>query len=184
MSSQKADVLILSSAIGSGHMRASAALTEGIKLLAPKLECLTVDFPREVSPAIEALLRRAYLESLKLMPDVYGRIYRVSELRASERGTMRWTSDVYERISQISELWTGRYSPALREDDLPNAPRFSPGGSGLKTLESLVQETGAKALVAPHFYGAGVLGSYKERKPDVFAAAVLTDYVPHPVGVP
>src|SRR3954463_11568680 len=70
--SQRADILILSSAIGSGHMRASAALTEGIKLLAPELECLTVDFPREVSPAMEALLRRAYLESLKLMPDVYG----------------------------------------------------------------------------------------------------------------
>jgi processive 1,2-diacylglycerol beta-glucosyltransferase len=186
MVSRRADILILSSAIGSGHMRASAALTKGVKLLAPELECLTVDFPREVSPAMEALLRRAYLESLKLMPDVYGRIYRVSELRSSERGTMRWTSDVYGRISQISELWAARrYAPAFRDDDPPpNTRRFSPGGSGLKTLESLVHETGAKSLVAPHFYGAGVLGSYKEQNPGVFAAVVLTDYVPHPVGVP
>lgn len=166
-------------------MRASAALTKGVKLLAPELECLTVDFPREVSPAMEALLRRVYLESLKLMPDVYGRIYRVSELRASERGTTRWTSDAYGRLSQISELWAARrYGSALREGDRPNARRSSPVGSGLKTLERLAEETGAKALVAPHFYGAGVLGSYKEQKPNVFAAVVLTDYVPHPVGVP
>src|SRR5205085_11203008 len=99
VNSQKADVLILSSAIGSGYMRASAALTEGIKLLAPELECLTVDFPREVSPAMEALLRRAYLESLKLMPDVYGKIYRMSELRSAEPDAMRRASNVYERIS-------------------------------------------------------------------------------------
>src|ERR671916_3066399 len=97
---QKADVLILSSAIGSGHMRASAALTKGVELLAPELECLTVDFPREVSPTMEALLRQAYLESLKLMPDVYGRIYRMSETRASRQGTINRTSDVYERLSR------------------------------------------------------------------------------------
>ncbi len=62
---QKADILVLSSARGSGHMRASTALTQGVELLAPELSCLTVDFPREVSPTTEALLRQAYLESLK-----------------------------------------------------------------------------------------------------------------------
>ena len=111
---QKADVFILSSGIGSGHMRASAALTKGVELLAPELECLTVDFPREVSPAIEALLRQAYLESLKLMPDLYGKIYRMSKIRASKQGTIRQTSDAYERIAQISEPWAARYDPAYR----------------------------------------------------------------------
>jgi processive 1,2-diacylglycerol beta-glucosyltransferase len=48
----------------------------------------------------------------------------------------------------------------------------------------LVAATGAKVLVAPHFYGAGVLGYYKEQDPRTFAAVVLTDYVPHPIGVP
>ena len=47
-----------------------------------------------------------------------------------------------------------------------------------------MSSTGARALVAPHFYGAGVLGNYKERNPRAFAAVVLTDYVPHPIGVP
>jgi processive 1,2-diacylglycerol beta-glucosyltransferase len=47
-----------------------------------------------------------------------------------------------------------------------------------------VRQTGARALIAPHFYGAGVLGAYKELDRQAFAAVVLTDYVPHPVGVP
>ncbi|MBA3701791.1 MAG: hypothetical protein H0W79_03035, partial [Rubrobacteraceae bacterium] len=56
--------------------------------------------------------------------------------------------------------------------------------AGLRTLERLVSSTGAQALVAPHFYGAGVLGAYKEQNPEMFSAVVLTDYVPHPIGVP
>src|ERR687894_1176888 len=181
---QKADILVLSSAIGSGHMRASAALTQGVKLLAPDLDCLTVDFPREVSPTTEALLRQAYLESLKLMPDVYGRIYRMSETRASRQGTINRASDVYERLTRISELWATRYVGTHREGDLPEPHSHLPRRSGLRTLGRLAEETEAKVLVASHFYGAGVLGKYKERNSRASTAVVLTDYVPHPVGVP
>jgi processive 1,2-diacylglycerol beta-glucosyltransferase len=165
-------------------MRASAALTEGVDLLAPELDCLTVDFPREVSPTTEALLRQAYLESLKLMPDVYGKIYRMAEIRASKQGTTSRTSDAYERLAQISELWTARYTGSYREGDHPDLHSRQPRRSGLRTLGRLAEETQAQALVAPHFYGAGVLGKYKERNPRAFTTVVLTDYVPHPVGVP
>ena len=143
-----ADILILSSAIGSGHMRASAAVVRGVELLDPEKTCSIVDFPHEVSPGIEQLLRSAYLGSLKLWPAAYGRIYRSSE--GGRQGSYR---DFVER-------------------------------AGLRTLERLVSSTGARALVAPHFYGAGVLGDYKERNPGAFASVVLTDYVPHPIGVP
>jgi processive 1,2-diacylglycerol beta-glucosyltransferase len=143
-----ADILFLSSAIGSGHMRASAAVVRGVELLDPERTCTIVDFPHEVSPGIEHLLRSAYLQSLKLWPEAYGRIYR------SSRGTQ------------------------------PGSYRNYVEGAGLNTLERLVSRTGSRALVAPHFYGAGVLGNYKERNPRAFAAVVLTDYVPHPIGVP
>jgi processive 1,2-diacylglycerol beta-glucosyltransferase len=143
-----ADILILSSAIGSGHTRASAALVRGVALLDPARTCSIVDFPHLVSPGIEQLLRSAYFGSLKLWPEAYGRIYRSSE--GGRPGSYR---DFVER-------------------------------AGLRTLERLVSSTGARALVAPHFYGAGVLGNYKERNPGAFAAVVLTDYVPHPIGVP
>ena len=143
-----ADILILSSAIGSGHMRASAALVRGVALLDPARTCSIVDFPHLVSPGIEQLLRSAYLGSLKLWPEAYGMIY-----RSSEGGRPSPYRDFVER-------------------------------AGLRTLERLVSSTGARALVAPHFYGAGVLGNYKDQNPGAFAAVVLTDYVPHPIGVP
>src|SRR5919107_499562 len=145
----KADVLILSSAIGSGHMRASAAVVRGIALLDPEKNCSIVDFPHEVSPGIERLLRDAYLESLKLWPEAYGRLYQSS-------GTGQQSTTYMQYIQT----------------------------AGIKTLEGLVASTGARVLVAPHFYGAGVLGVYKEQNPRMFSAVVLTDYVPHPIGVP
>jgi processive 1,2-diacylglycerol beta-glucosyltransferase len=145
----KVDVLILSSAIGSGHMRASEALVRGVTLLDSDRTCTVVDFPHEVSPDIEHLLRSAYLESLKLWPTAYGKIYRSSESRTQPRSYQHYV----ER-------------------------------AGLNTLKRLVASTGVRALVAPHFYGAGVLGSYKEQNPRAFAAVVVTDYVPNAIGVP
>ena len=133
---------------------------------------------------MEALLRKAYLESLKLMPAAYGRIYRLSELQAPQQETTRWASDTYERMSQISELWASRHGPTYVGGGEPEALRRTSRTSGLNTLDRLVEETGARVLVAPHFYGAGVLGNYKEENPQMFAAVVLTDYVPHPLGVP
>lgn len=148
MAMENAGVLILSSSIGSGHNRASAALTRGVELLDDRKKVLTVDFPREVSPRMEQLLRTVYLECLKLWPRAYAELYRGSGSSHSER-----------------------YQYYLDEP-------------GLRTLDRLVSETGAEALVAPHFYGGGVLGYYKKRNPGVFTALVLTDYVPHPLGVP
>src|SRR5215203_5929460 len=150
MTSQEnhADFLILSSAIGSGHMQASAAVVRGMALLDPEKTCSIVDFPHEVSPEVESLLRDVYLESLKLWPTAYGRLYQSSG--------------------------TGRQSTYVRYIHT----------AGLETLERLVSSTGAQGLVAPHFYGAGVLGVYKEQNPGMFSAVVLTDYVPHPIGVP
>jgi processive 1,2-diacylglycerol beta-glucosyltransferase len=156
-----ADILILSSAIGSGHMRASAAVVRGVELSDPERTCSIVDFPHEVSPGIEHLLRSAYLESLKLWPAAYGRIYRSSEVPGR-----------------------GGAQAGTQEDPRHGSYRHYVENAGLRTLERLRSETGARALVAPHFYGAGVLGHYKERNPGVFAAVVLTDYVPHPIEIP
>jgi hypothetical protein len=118
------------------------------------------------------------------MPDVYGRIYRMTETRVSRQGTINRSSDIYERLARISELWATRYAETHREGDPPEPHSHLPRRSGLRTLGRLAEETEAKVLVAPHFYGAGVLGKYKERNPRSFTAVVLTDYVPHPVGVP
>ena len=129
-------------------MRASAAIVRGVSLLDPEKICSIVDFPHEVSPGLERLLRDAYLQALKLWPTAYGRIYQSS-----------------------GSGHTGSYWNYLEK-------------VGVRTLDRLVSKTGARALVAPHFYGAGILGYYKEQNPRAFTAVVLTDYVPHPIGVP
>jgi processive 1,2-diacylglycerol beta-glucosyltransferase len=173
-SDSRADILVLSSAIGSGHMRASAALALGLASVDPERACSIVDFPHEVSPAVEDLIRRSYLESLKLMPNLYGKLYRMSEMRATQQGSSR-TSELYERWQQFSEQWAARNDPkqSLRRDRL-----------AMRTLDRLIERTGARALVAPHFYGASALGRYKDQHPEAFTSVVLTDYVPHPLGVP
>jgi processive 1,2-diacylglycerol beta-glucosyltransferase len=183
-SNSRADILVLSSAIGSGHMRASAALALGVGLVDPERMCSIVDFPHEVSPAVEDLIRRTYLESLKLMPDLYGKLYRMSETRAIQQGTPSRTSDLYERWQQFSEQWAASYDPSQSESETPEPRPQRRDRLAMRTLDRLIDQTGASALVAPHFYGASALGRYKELHPDAFTSVVLTDYVPHPLGVP
>jgi processive 1,2-diacylglycerol beta-glucosyltransferase len=163
-------------------MRASAALALGVASIDQDKICSIVDFPHEVSPAVEDLIRRTYLESLKLMPDLYGKLYRMSETRATQQSTPSRTSELYERLQQFSEQWAARYEPP--EGGSPEPRNRRRENAAMRTLDRLIEATGARALVAPHFYGASALGRYKDQHPNAFTAVVLTDYVPHPMGVP
>ena len=165
-------------------MRASAALALGVGLVNPDRTCSIVDFPHEVSPAVEDLIRRTYLESLKLMPNLYGKLYRMSETRATQQGTPSRATELYERWQQVSEQWAARYDLTQSEPGSTEPRPQLRDRLAMKTLERLIEQTGATALVAPHFYGASALGTYKDMHPDAFISVVLTDYVPHPLGVP
>ncbi len=165
-------------------MRASAALALGVASVDPNRTVSIVDFPHEVSPAVEDLIRRTYLESLKLMPDVYGKLYRMSEMRATQHGPPGRTHELYERLQQFSEMLAARPEGVQLEGGPPEPRHHRRESAAMKALDRLIEGTGAKALVAPHFYGASALGRYKDQHPDAFAAVLLTDYVPHPLGVP
>jgi processive 1,2-diacylglycerol beta-glucosyltransferase len=164
-------------------MRASAALALGVAQVDPDRTCSIVDFPHEVSPAVEDLIRRSYLESLKLMPDLYGKLYRMSKMRATQQGTSR-TSELYERWQQFSEQWAARNDPKQPQGGSPEPRPQRRDRLAMRALDRLIERTGARALVAPHFYGASALGRYKDQHPEAFTSVVLTDYVPHPLGVP
>jgi len=165
-------------------MRASAALALGIGLVDPDKTCSIVDFPHQVSPAVEDLIRRTYLESLKLMPDLYGKLYRMSETRVTQQSVPSRASELYEKLQQFSETWVARTEGSQPEGAPPEARYQRRESVAMRTLDRLIKANDAKALVAPHFYGASALGRYKDQHPDAFAAVVLTDYVPHPMGVP
>ena len=165
-------------------MRASAALALGVAEVDPGRTCSIVDFPHEVSPAVEDLIRRTYLESLKLMPDLYGKLYRMSETRATNQDTPSRTTELYERWQQFSEHWAARHDPENPEGTAPGPRPQIRDRLAMRTLDRLIEQSGARALVAPHFFGASALGRYKDQHPDAFTSVVLTDYVPHPLGVP
>src|SRR4028118_517872 len=99
---------------------------------------------------MEAILRHAYLESLKLMPDLYGRIYRMPELQATQDGMWRHTSEVYERVQRTLDLWiTRHYDPMHPDSGYTEARRQRQQGVGRRTLESLAEDTRASVLGAP-----------------------------------
>ncbi len=84
------------------------------------------------------------------------------------------------------KLWPSAYGRLYRSSGGAHASTYQRylGKPGLRALERLVAKTGAGAIVAPHFYGAGVLEAYKKSHPEMFCAVVLTDYMPHRLGVP
>lgn len=165
-------------------MRASAALAKGVAECDADRTCSIVDFPHEVSPAVEDLLRRTYLESLKLMPDLYGKLYRMSEARATQHAAPSRASELYARLQQVSDLWATRTDATAAVAGQGEPLTQHQRSVAMRALDRLIEQTGATALVAPHFYGASALGKYKQQHPDAFASVVLTDYVPHPLGVP
>src|SRR5215213_10378314 len=118
------------------------------------------------------------------MPDLYGKLYRMSEMRATQQSTPSRTTELYERWQQFSEQWAAGYDTSQTEGGTPEPRPQRRDRLAMRTLNRLIEATGATALVAPHFYGASALGRYKDQHPDAFAAVVLTDYVPHPMGVP
>ncbi len=72
-------VLILSVAVGSGHMRTAEALREAAGTLYPGAEIRILDTFRYASPFLGKVVLGAYMEMLKKSPLLYGFLYRQAE---------------------------------------------------------------------------------------------------------
>lgn len=68
-------VLILSVAVGAGHMRTAEALKEAVKILYPGAEIRILDTFRYASPFLGKMVLGAYMEMLKKLPFLYGLLY-------------------------------------------------------------------------------------------------------------
>lgn len=69
-------VLILSVAVGAGHMRSAEALKEAAEVLYPRAEIRILDTFRYASPFLGKMVLGAYMEMLKKSPFLYGFLYR------------------------------------------------------------------------------------------------------------
>lgn len=72
-------VLILSVAVGAGHMRTAEALREAAGTLYPGAEIRILDTFRYASPFLGKVVLGAYMEMLKKSPQLYGFLYRQAE---------------------------------------------------------------------------------------------------------
>lgn len=72
-------VLFLSVATGDGHIKAAEALKEYLESKYPGCTGLTVDALKYASPVADSFVVKSYLSMLNIKPEIYGKLYRLSE---------------------------------------------------------------------------------------------------------
>lgn len=75
MSVKEKKILIVSASIGAGHHQAAQAIEKAFQLHDPFVQIDIVDFMAGESSFLNALVKKAYLQMLKLSPEVYDLLY-------------------------------------------------------------------------------------------------------------
>ena len=76
-------VLILTAATGGGHAKAAEALAECLAERHPEWEAVIADSLKCISPIVDRLVVGAYLGTVKNTPNLYGKLYDLSERERS-----------------------------------------------------------------------------------------------------
>jgi Monogalactosyldiacylglycerol (MGDG) synthase. len=72
-------VLIFSVSAGGGHVRAADALKDYIELKDSDSEIRIIDTLKYINPLIDKVVIGSYLNTLKVTPFLYGKLYSYSE---------------------------------------------------------------------------------------------------------
>jgi UDP-N-acetylglucosamine:LPS N-acetylglucosamine transferase len=72
-------VLLLTSGLGSGHVRAAEALAAALHRLEPGVNLRQLDFWSLMNPGVAASIKRRYLSLVLDHPDLYSRLHRLDE---------------------------------------------------------------------------------------------------------
>jgi hypothetical protein len=72
-------VLLLTSTLGSGHLRAAQAVEAALLERAPSAIVQTIDFGSLMDARIEQTVRRGYLRLVQERPELYDRIYQLDQ---------------------------------------------------------------------------------------------------------
>ena len=73
---QKCNFLIVTASIGSGHMKAAAAICEEIEKEYPQAKLQVVDFMSAEISWLNEIVKRVYLQMLRFLPNLYEFLYR------------------------------------------------------------------------------------------------------------
>jgi processive 1,2-diacylglycerol beta-glucosyltransferase len=106
----KMKVLFLSDSTGGGHTRAAEAVAERIRDRQPDAEILIADSLKIISPLVDRLIVGAYLNTVKNTPNIYGKLYDLSEKSESISDLVKY----FNRILSFKLLsFIQRYSPSV-----------------------------------------------------------------------
>jgi processive 1,2-diacylglycerol beta-glucosyltransferase len=72
-------VLVLTSGLGCGHVRAAEALVAAVQRLEPRAELRQLDFWSLMNPGVAAAIKRRYLSLVLDHPELYARLHRLDE---------------------------------------------------------------------------------------------------------
>ena len=90
-------MLILTAATGGGHVRAASALKEYMEKRIAGCRIDIVDALKYINPLVEKLITGTYLQAIRSIPGVYGKLYDLSEKDESISGMVR----------DLMEYWHG-----------------------------------------------------------------------------
>jgi processive 1,2-diacylglycerol beta-glucosyltransferase len=75
------DVLFLSISMGAGHLKAAYAIKEYVEKKYPHSKNIVVDTFKVINPLAHKIIVDGYLKTIKIKPDLYGKLYNLSEYK-------------------------------------------------------------------------------------------------------
>ncbi|HEY5806645.1 MAG TPA: glycosyltransferase [Povalibacter sp.] len=201
-------VLLLTSGLGYGHVRAAQAIEAA--LLQRSLDVRSLDLWSLMHPGAASIVHQTYLRLVQEYPELYERIYQLDErtwrqILESESGPPPDVLEVLELISQIAnatvagggggmQYATDRLLLSLLCNSLP-FDGSSLGGTGVrarlaimkwswlrlrKRLESIVTDQAPDLIISTQMIPAAMICALKRRgRINVPVVGVLTDYGLH-----
>ncbi len=105
-------ILLLTSGLGSGHVRAADAIECALRRKAPAATVCQLDFWTLMNPGVAAEIQRKYLELVLEFPDLYARLHRLDErtwrrVIENDIAPPAEVIDLIELVTRNSDAWRG-----------------------------------------------------------------------------
>ena len=113
-------ILILTAGFGEGHNSAARGIREGLLQIAPETQVQIRDTFAETFGVVNEVARRAYLTTIKRLPNAWASIYSWIDKHEEFRTGLRWFSPARRRLAEI----IGRDQPDVIVSVFPAYPHF------------------------------------------------------------
>lgn len=141
-------VLILTISAGHGHNQTASAIAESLK--SKGVECIVLDAYKYINRFLSDSVEKGYLLSTKYTPIVYGRAYRLAEMKEKKR-----------------------------RNKFFNVGRFANNVMGKKLLK-YIEDYNPDVVISTHIFAAITMTNFSVKVPDIINIGIITDFTIHP----